>query len=206
MKTAIVTDTNSGMSAAEGKEKGIFILPMPVIIDGKTYKEGVEVTNLEVFKAMHENRDISTSQPDLLSLENIWKEAFAAGYDEIVHIPMSSGLSGSCAMAQQMARNYDGRVQVVDNHRISVTMYESVLDAKAMADEGKSAKEIRETLEEHGLFAKPPSSSGRLPSIAGYRYYVDYLLKPTTVDEKERQTGGEKLVIAGQYPYICRTF
>lgn len=153
MKTAIVTDTNSGMSAAEGNEKGIFILPMPVIIDGKTYKEGVDVTNLEVFKAMHENRDISTSQPDLLSLENIWKEAFAAGYDEIVHIPMSSGLSGSCAMAQQMARNYDGRVQVVDNHRISVTMYESVLDAKAMADEGKSAKEIRETLEEHGLEA-----------------------------------------------------
>ena len=153
MKTAIVTDTNSGISAAEGKEKGIFILPMPVIIDGKTYKEGVDVTNLEVFKAMHEDRDISTSQPDLLSLENIWKEAFAAGYDEIVHIPMSSGLSGSCAMAQQMAMKYEGKVQVVDNHRISVTMYESVLDAKKMADEGKSAKEIRETLEEHGLEA-----------------------------------------------------
>ena len=153
MKTAIVTDTNSGMSAAEGRDRGIFILPMPVIIDAKTYKEGVDITNQEVFEAMQADRDISTSQPDLLSLENIWKEAFAAGYDEIVHIPMSSGLSGSCAMAQQMAMKYEGKVQVVDNHRISLTMYESVLDAKAMADAGKSAKEIRETLEEHGLEA-----------------------------------------------------
>ncbi len=151
MKTAIVTDTNSGMSAAEGKERGIFVLPMPVIIDGKIYKEGVDITNQEVFEAMHADRDISTSQPDLLSLENIWKEAFAAGYDEIVHIPMSSGLSGSCAMAQQMAMKYEGKVQVADNHRISLPMYESVLDAKAMADEGKGAEEIRKSLEEHGL-------------------------------------------------------
>lgn len=149
MKTAIVTDTNSGMSASEGNERGIFILPMPVIIEGSTYREGVDLTAAELFSAMHEGKNVSTSQPDPMSLKDMWDRVFSEGYDEIVHIPMSSGLSGSCGMAQMMANDYDGKVQVADNHRISIPMYESVLDAKAMADQGTPAAEIRAFLEEH---------------------------------------------------------
>lgn len=149
MKTAIVTDTNSGFGIAEGKALGICVLPMPVIIDGQVRYEGKDITVQEVREAMRAGKDLSTSQPDLMSLRGIWEEAFAAGYEEIVHIPMSAGLSGSCAMAQQMAREYDGRVQVADNRRISIPMQESVLDARAMADRGMSAEEIRMALEAH---------------------------------------------------------
>lgn len=149
MKTAIVTDTNSGFSAAEGKKMGIYVLPMPVIIDGQVLHEGQNITVRQLQDAMNSGRNISTSQPELMSLREIWEKAFAEGYDEVVHIPMSAGLSGSCAMAQQMAREYDGRVQVADNRRISIPMHESVLDAKAMADRGMTAEKIRTELESH---------------------------------------------------------
>ncbi|MBR2561195.1 MAG: DegV family protein [Eubacterium sp.] len=148
MHTAIVTDTNSGMSIVEGERRGIFVLPMPVIIDGDMRLEGVNVSYSEVFRAMAEHKNVSTSQPSPGEVHDMWKKIFEKGYDELVYIPMSSGLSSSYASAKGLARDFGEKVQVVDNHRISLTLYESVLDAKALADQGKSAKQIRERLEE----------------------------------------------------------
>ena len=153
MQTAVVTDTNSGMTAEEGGTRGIYVIPMPVIIDGKTYHEGVDVTYTEVFRAMEEGRQVSTSQPSPGDVLAIWKQALSDGYEEVVYIPMSSGLSGSCAAAKGLAADFGGRVEVADNHRISLTMYESVLDAKAMADRGLRAAEIRQRLEDHSMDA-----------------------------------------------------
>ena len=148
MKTAIVTDTNSSMSVKEGRERGIFVLSMPVIIDGKMYREGEDITNDEVFRAMAEQRQVSTSQPSLGEVIDLWEEVFAQGYHEIVHIPMSSALSSSYNSAKALAADYQGRIQVANNYRISLTLYEAVLDAKFMADQGKGAIEIRRALEE----------------------------------------------------------
>ncbi len=147
MKTAVMTDTNSGISIEEGKRLGIFVLPMPVIVDGKDYLEHVNITAEELYKAILEGKDVRTSQPSPDSLINMWEDIFAQGYESIVHIPMSSGLSSSCEMAKAFAQEYEGRVQVADNHRIAVTLRDSVIDAKVMADQGKSAEEIRDYLE-----------------------------------------------------------
>ena len=149
MRTAIVTDTNSSMSVAEGQERGIFVLPMPVIIDGETYLEGENVTYDEVFRAMAEKKSVSTSQPSPGDVSDLWNKVFAEGYDELVYIPMSSGLSSSFQTASRLAEDFDGKVYVVDNHRISLTLYESILDAKAMADKGIGAAEIKKELEAH---------------------------------------------------------
>ena len=148
MRTAIVTDTNSGMSVKEGEDRGIFVLPMPVIIDGQMHLEGVDVSYSEVFRAMADHKTVSTSQPSLGEVHELWDRVFREGFDEIVYIPMSSGLSSSCSSARGLAEQYDGKVHVVDNHRISLTLYESVLDAKALADKGKTAEEIQTRLEE----------------------------------------------------------
>lgn len=148
MKVAIMTDTNSGILPNEGAEKGIYVLPMPFIVDGENYLEGVSITHKQLYEYMRQDLDVSTSMPSPGSIMDMWKQIFADGYDEIVYIPMSSGLSSSCASARSFAAEYDGKVQVVDNHRISVTLLESVYDAKYMADNGKSAKEIKERLEE----------------------------------------------------------
>ena len=149
MKTAIMTDTNSGINKKEADELGIFLLPMPVIVKDKTYLEGIDISLGEMYKMMEDGIETSTSQPSPGSLMEMWDDILEE-YDEVVHIPMTSGLSGSCENARGLARGYKGRVTVVDNHRISVPQRESVLEAKKMADMGKNGQEIAEYLEESG--------------------------------------------------------
>lgn len=147
MSIAIITDTNSGITVEEGKKMGIFVLPMPVLIDDTCYLEGVDIEAAQIYEAMEQERQISTSQPSPGDIVELWNSILKDGYEEIVHIPMTSGLSGSCHSAALLSKDYGGRVLVVDNHRISVTQRESVLEAKRMADAGNSAKEIKEYLE-----------------------------------------------------------
>ncbi|MBR3358096.1 MAG: DegV family protein [Solobacterium sp.] len=149
MSTAVVTDTNSGFTVEEGKQLGIFVIPMPVIIDGKDFLEGVNITHEDVYAAMAEGKDVSTSQASAGSVMDVWDGALKT-YDSVVYIPMSSGLSGQCETGRLMARKYGGRVKVADNRRISVTQYQAVLDAKKYADSGMSAEEIAQKLEEDG--------------------------------------------------------
>ena len=149
MKTAIITDTNSGINKKEADELGIFLLPMPVIVKDKTYLEGIDISLGEMYEIMEDGIETSTSQPSPGSLMEMWDDILEE-YDEVVHIPMTSGLSGSCENARGLARSYKGRVIVVDNHRISVPQRESVLEAKKMADMGKNGQEIAEYLEESG--------------------------------------------------------
>lgn len=147
MKTAIMTDTNSGITVEEGRRLGIYVLSMPVIIEEQYYLEGVDVTNEQLYQAMLSDKELSSSQPSPGDVMDMWDRILNDGFEEIVYIPMSSGLSGSCHSAMQFALEYGSRVQVADNHRISVTLMESVLDAKVLADQGKSASEIKEYLE-----------------------------------------------------------
>ena len=148
MKTAIVTDTNSGITVEEGRQSGIFVLPMPVIIEEHCYLEGVDITNEDLYQAMTADKNLSSSQPSPGDVMDLWNRVLESGYDEIVHIPMSSGLSGSCETAMMLAEEYDGKVKVVNNQRISVTQRRSVMEAKALADAGKNAEEIKALLEE----------------------------------------------------------
>ena len=147
MKTAIMTDTNSGITKDIAKELGIYVIPMPVIIDEKTYYENDTITEDEFFCALSGNRHITTSQPSPGDVMDLWDQILDEGYDELVYIPMSSGLSNSCAAALGYSQEYDGKVEVIDNHRISVTMYQSVLHARDLALQGASAKEIKTALE-----------------------------------------------------------
>ena len=149
MKTAVMTDTNSGISIQEGKENHIFVLPMPVIIDGKEYLEEVTLSHEMLYQALNQNREVSTSQPSPAMLMDMWNEILEKGYDEIVYIPMTSGLSGSCATATGLAEDYNGKIQVVDNHRISLPLLDSVYDAEYLSENGKNALEIKEILEEN---------------------------------------------------------
>ncbi len=145
-KIAIVTDSNSGITQAKAKELGISVLPMPFMINDTTYFEDINLTQEEFYKMLAEGADISTSQPAVGDVLDLWNKLLEE-YDEIVHIPMSSGLSGTCSTAMTLADDYDGKVQVVDNQRISVTLRQSVLEAMELAKIGKSAKEIKEILE-----------------------------------------------------------
>ena len=147
---AVMTDTNSGLTPEQAKELGVYLLPMPILINGKEYYEHQTITPKEFYKEMQEKADISTAQPSPADLMDLWEEILKT-HDEIVHIPMSSGLSGSCETAAGFAKEFDGRVLVVDNHRISVTMRQSVLDAIELAEVGKSAAEIRTILEEQKM-------------------------------------------------------
>lgn len=151
-KIAIVTDSNSGITQERGKELGIFVLPMPFYIDGELYFEDISLTQEDFYKKLQDDADISTSQPSPGDLMDFW-ENILKEYDEIVHIPMSSGLSGSCQTAMTLADDYDGKVHVVDNQRISVTQEQSVYDAMALVKAGKSAEEIKQILEEEKLEA-----------------------------------------------------
>lgn len=147
MRTAIMTDTNSGIQMKEAEENGIFLMPMPVIIDDQVYFEGKDIDKNQFYGSLESGKNVTTSMPSPGEVLGMWDEILDSGYDELVYIPMSSGLSNSCAAAIQFAEEYDGKVQVVDNHRISVTLYHSIFDAKKMADAGCSAKEIKEKLE-----------------------------------------------------------
>ena len=145
-RVAIVTDSNSGITQETACEMGIRVLPMPFTIDGKEYFEGISLTQKEFYERLAQDADIATSQPSPESVMDLWKELLME-YDEVVHIPMSSGLSGSCQTAIALADDFDGKVQVVNNQRISITQRQSVADAVRLAEEGKSAKEIKEILE-----------------------------------------------------------
>ena len=145
-KIAIVTDSNSGITQDEGRKLGISVLPMPFYINEVMYLEGVTLTQEEFYERLKKDEPISTSQPNPGEVCGLW-DTLLKEYNEIVHIPMSSGLSASCETAMGLARDYNGKVQVVDNQRISVTQKQSVMDALTLVQAGKSAAEIREILE-----------------------------------------------------------
>lgn len=147
MRTAILTDSNSGIFPEEGERLGVFVMPMPVIIDGKSYIEGVNLTHKDFYQRMAEGADVSTSQPSPGDVMAMFDKIFSEGYDELVYIPMSSGLSSSYRTAKMLSEEYEGKIQVVDNHRISVTLYDSVFHAKALAEQGIGAWGIRAVLE-----------------------------------------------------------
>lgn len=149
MKIAIVTDSNSGVTQAQAKELGITVIPMPFMINGETYEEDINLTQEQFYTHLTDGAEISTSQPSPQTVMNQWNELLKE-YDQIVHIPMSSGLSGSCQTAMMLADEdeYEGKVFVVNNQRISVTQRQSAIDAKAMADKGMDGEEIKRVLEE----------------------------------------------------------
>lgn len=143
---AIITDSNSGITQSAAKELGVYVLPMPFMINEQTFFEDIDLTQEAFYEKLATGADICTSQPSPEAVMKLWDEVLK-DYDEIVHIPMSSGLSGSCQSAMMLAEDYDGRVQVVNNQRISVTQRQSCLDAKMLAAKGLNAKEIKEVLE-----------------------------------------------------------
>lgn len=153
-RTAIMADSNCGIMPEEESHYGIHILPMPIIIDGKTYFEGIDITMEKFYQKQTSGSVITTSQPSPGDVTDMWDQLLKA-HDEIVFIPMSSGLSNTCQTALLLAEDelYKGRVFVVDNHRISVTQALAVLDAKALADEGRTAREIKEILEQEAMDA-----------------------------------------------------
>lgn len=145
-RVAVVTDSNSGITQAEAKEAGITVLPMPFFIQGETFFEDINLTQEQFYGRLADDAEISTSMPATKDVTETW-DALLKEYDEIVHIPMSSGLSSSCETAYVLAQQYEGKVQVVDNQRISITQRRSAYDARMLSEQGKSAAEIRETLE-----------------------------------------------------------
>ena len=149
-KIAIVTDSNSGITQEEGRKLGISVLPMPFYINEIMYLEGITLSQEEFYERLKNDEPISTSQPSPGEVCGLWKNLLEE-YDEVVHIPMSSGLSASCDTATMLARDFEGRVQVVNNQRISVTQRQSVLDAITLRNAGKSAAEIKAKLEEEKL-------------------------------------------------------
>lgn len=149
-KVAVITDSNSGITQNQAEEYGIYVLPMPFYIDEKLYFEDITLTQEEFYKKLGEGVDIKTSQPAPGDVLDLWNKVLT-DYDEIVHIPMSSGLSSSCETAHMLAEDFDGRVQVVNNQRISVTQKQSVLEAKKLADQGESASKIKDLLVEHKM-------------------------------------------------------
>lgn len=151
-RVAIVTDSNSGISQEEAKKLGVYVVPMPFFVNGRVYFEDIDLSQEQFYKLLAEDADVSTSQPSPADIMDLWDDLLRS-HQEIVHIPMSSGLSASCATAQGLAQDYNGKVQVVDNKRVSVTMKQSVLDALALAKSGKSAAQIREILERESLEA-----------------------------------------------------
>lgn len=147
MKAAIVTDSNSGITQEQANELGVYVLPMPFMIDGQTYYEDIDLSQEQFYQKLGDGSDISTSQPSPDAIMKLWDQLLGE-YDQIVHIPMSSGLSGSCQTAIMLAQDYEDQVFVVNNQRISVTQRQSVVDAKAMADKGMNAEEIQKVLED----------------------------------------------------------
>ena len=147
-KIAIVTDSNSGITQAQAKEMGVAVLPMPFMIDGETYYEDITLTREQFYQRLKDNADIATSQPTPDSILKMWDKLLKE-YDQIIHIPMSSGLSGSCSTAMMLAGEdeYEGKVFVVDNRRISVTQYQSVKDAQMLAAMGMDGTQIKKRLE-----------------------------------------------------------
>ncbi|MDO4459007.1 MAG: DegV family protein [Clostridia bacterium] len=151
-KVAIVADTNCGLTRKEAEKLGVYLVPMPFSINYKTYHEGVDITEKELFELMESGAEVRTSQPSPADVCDIWDKALET-HDEVVYIPMSSALSSTCASAVALAADYDGKVQVVDNRRLSVTHYSSILDAIKLMEYGTDAEEIKKILEKHALEA-----------------------------------------------------
>ena len=151
-KVAIVTDSNSGITQKRGEELGIYVLPMPFFIDGELYLEDITLSQEQFYEKLGADSEISTSQPSPGDVMDLW-DKLLEDYDEIVCIPMSSGLSSTCETALSLAQDYDEKVQVVNNQRISVTQEQSVYDAIKLRDEGKSAAEIRQVMEKEKMQA-----------------------------------------------------
>lgn len=151
---AIMTDSNCGIMPEEGRKLGIHVIPMPVIIDGRTYFEGVDITAEDFYKKQAAGAEITTSQPSPGDVTAMW-DRLLKDYDQVIFIPMSSGLSNTCQTAVMLSDDdaYRGKVYIVDNHRISVPQLQSVYDAGALAEEGKTAAEIKEILEKEALDA-----------------------------------------------------
>ena len=146
-KIRIITDSNSGIPVDDARELGVTVLPMPFSINEEVYFEQESLTHEQFYEELAAGKDIMTTQPSPGQVMGIWDEALKE-YDEIVYIPMSSGLSGSYQTAAMLAEDYEGKVHVVNNQRISVTQRQSVLDALRLLKAGKSAKEIKDILEE----------------------------------------------------------
>lgn len=149
---AIATDSNSGITQAQGLKHGIGVIPMPFLIDGKEYFEDVSITREEFFQRLEEGADVQTSQPSPEAVISLW-DRLLQEYEEVVYIPMSGALSNSAQTAMALAGSYGGRVQVVDNHRISCTQKQSVLEAQELAKAGWNAAQIKDSLTEHALDA-----------------------------------------------------
>ncbi|MEG1577117.1 MAG: DegV family protein, partial [Clostridium sp.] len=146
MRIAVVTDSNSGILQTEGEQLGVYVLPMPFTIDGRDYFEDINLTQQEFYEKMNRDENITTSQPSPEDVMKMWDELLK-NYDEVVHIPMSSGLSGSCDTARMLAQDYEGKVEVVNNHSISVTQRQSVMNALELSKKGWSACQIKDELE-----------------------------------------------------------
>lgn len=146
MKVAVITDSNSGMTQKQGEDAGIYVVPMPFMMNGETFYEDVSLSRSEFYEKLDSGVDISTSQPSPADILDLWNKILK-DFDQIVHIPMSSGLSSACQTALLLAEDYEGKVFVVNNQRISVTLRQSALDAKQMAESGMTGSEIKEKLE-----------------------------------------------------------
>lgn len=153
MSTAVMTDENSGISREKAKELGIFMMRMPFFINGEVKYQGTDMTVKEFYDALDAGAEVSTSQPSPGDVMDMWEGILGQGYDDIIYIPMSSGLSESCNSAKVFAEDYDGRVEIADNHRISVTMEQSVYDALKYAEQGMNAFEIKNRLEKEAYDA-----------------------------------------------------
>ena len=152
-KIAIITDSNSGITQKEAEKLGVFVVPMPFMINGEDFFEDINLTQDQFYEKLAEDASVSTSQPTPESLLTLWDKVLQ-DYDQIIYIPMSSGLSGSCQSAYMLAQeDYEGKVFVVDNQRISVTQRQSVVDAKTMVDAGYTAEQIKDKLMEMALDA-----------------------------------------------------
>lgn len=145
-KVIIMTDSNSGITQTQAKEMGVVVLPMPFYINEEMFYEDIDLSQEQFYEKLQAGGDIKTSMPLVGDVTDKWDELLKE-YDEVVYIPMSSGLSSSCETAYMLSQDYDGKVEVVNNQRISVTMRQSVIDAKKLAEAGKSAKEIKDILE-----------------------------------------------------------
>ena len=148
MKTAIVTDSNSGITQSLAKELGIYVVPMPVLIDGEQFFEDISLSQDQFYEKLKSDAQVSTSQPSAFDVGELWNKLLK-DYDKIIHIPMSSGLSETCRTLSHLAESeYAGKVYVIDNQRISITMRQSIDDALNMLKDGKTAEEIRDWLTE----------------------------------------------------------
>lgn len=146
-KVKIITDSNSGILQSEAENLGIYVIPMPFTVNNEEFLEEISMSQEEFYKHLESDADVKTSQPSQYYLENLWNDLLKDN-DELVYIPMMSGLSATCANAKRYAESFDGKVQVVDNLRISITQKESVMEAIELAKKGKSAEDIKKYLEE----------------------------------------------------------